>query len=70
MDFEKKNRIQNKDKDIYIISISKEKQNMKRYKSKDIQYIQYKKKDEYRKNKSNLKKGRNTNFEEYEKIQK
>lgn len=65
MDFEKKNRIQNKDKDIYIISISKEKQNMKRYKSKDIQY---KKKDEYRKNKSNLKKGRN--FEEYEKIQK
>lgn len=41
---------------------------MKRYKSKDIQYIQYKKKDEYRKNKSNLKKGRN--FEEYEKIQK
>lgn len=38
MDFEKKNRIQNKDKDIYIISISKEKQNMKRYKSKDIQY--------------------------------
>lgn len=43
---------------------------MKRYKSKDIQYIQCKKKDEYRKNKSNLKKGRNTNFEEYEKIQK
>lgn len=45
---------------------------MKRYKSKDIQYIQCKKKDEYRKDKdtSNLKKGRNTNFEEYEKIQK